>query len=101
MTEAEAQARYAVSKGKWEDAVTSICSAVTVIRSAALRIQHDHVRLLPPAERRSHLLNVVALNTSGWSGGLLNTANLIEAAQREAAMSLLRQPPHDVREGLV
>ena len=101
MTEIKAQARYAVSKDKWEDAVTGIHSAITAIRSAALRAQHDYVRLLPPVERRNHLLNVMALNTSGWSGGLLNTSNIIEAAQREAAMSLLRQPPHDVREGLV
>lgn len=101
MNEAEAQARHAVSKGKWEDAVSGIHSAVATVRSAALRIQHDYVRLLPPAERRAHLINVMALNTSGWSGGLLNTSNIIEAAQREAAMSLLRQPPHDVREGLV
>lgn len=101
MTETEAQARYAESKGRWEDAVTGIHSAIAAIGSAALRAQHDYMRLLPPTERRAYLINVMALNISGWSGGLLNTSNIIEAAQREAAMSLLRQPPPDVREGLV
>lgn len=57
------------------------------LRLECLELRDKH----GPTSVLTHLAEIARKNTSAWSGGPLNTANIVEAIRRQAAIELLAE----------